>query len=57
MSGGWAPFLEAAAASDDCLLGSDGARALLNCRSAAAANRDVLPLLTTPAGAGCALLC
>lgn len=52
--GGWGPFLEAAAASDDCLLGSDGARALLNCRSASAAARGALPLLTTAAGEGCA---
>lgn len=53
MGPGWAPFLEAAAASDECLLGSDAARALLNCRSAIAAARATPPLLTTPAEGGC----
>ncbi len=48
-SGAWPAFLADAVQSEDCLLSSDAARALLNMRSAAAANRAALPLLSRPA--------
>lgn len=49
-AGGWIPFLSASARSADCLLGSDASRALLNCRSAAAAARAAAPIVNDTPG-------
>lgn len=46
-SGTWLCFLNESAASDDCTLASDAARALLNMRSAAAAAAAVSAPLPT----------